>query len=134
MIFHELGDDLILAAKLVFESADLRGLDRLGLLGAFTVAGEGEVAVLEEFLLPVAEDAGLGAVLITQIGDGDFVDEMAAQDRHEAEDAPFTAMGRDPRGIAGGTAKRRPLLLDREEHSTLKIVGAHITVATDGHR
>lgn len=37
-------------------------------------------------------------------------------------------------GMAGGTAKHRPLLFDREQRGTLKAVGATITVATDAER
>ena len=35
---------------------------------------------VEQLALPLVEDAGLELVLLAQIGDGDFVGQMAAQD------------------------------------------------------
>jgi hypothetical protein len=69
VLFHELGQDLVLALQLGFKPLDLLVLgilDGLGLARAI----EGQVRVLEEELLPGIEDVGLDAELITQVGKG----------------------------------------------------------------
>ena len=50
------------------------------ILGLAAVAAKGAVAVLEELTLPVVEDTGSDAVLVAQLGDRDFFEEMTAQD------------------------------------------------------
>ena len=56
--------------KLGFELLDLLVL---GVLDGFGLAAivEGEVAVLEELLLPAVEEVGVDAEFIAEVGDGD---------------------------------------------------------------
>src|ERR1700712_2562977 len=77
MLLHQLGDDLVLASELVAQ-----GLDGPLLLahGGVALALEGGGAVLEEGPLPGVEDGGLELVLVAEVGDGDLVDEVTAED------------------------------------------------------
>ena len=69
----------MLAAELVLQGGDGAvlgvGID----FAAFVVGGEGGGAVLEELFLPVVEVGDREAVLLAQIGDGDFLQEMGPE-------------------------------------------------------
>src|SRR6266545_4301863 len=79
MLLHEFGKDFVLALEFLFEVFDLTflgGLDRFG--GAAVV--EGEVAVLEELLLPAIEEGRGDAEFIAERGDGRFFEEVPFKD------------------------------------------------------
>jgi hypothetical protein len=80
VLFHELGEDLVLALELGFEAFDLLLLKGLGLLGVPAVAGEGGSAVFEESPLPEVEEARLEAVPFTKLGDGDLLEKVFPED------------------------------------------------------
>src|SRR5262249_4513271 len=67
-----------LAAELVPQGGD--GPQVLG-LGRAVLALEGGAAVLEELPLPGVEGSGLELVLVAQVGDGDLLDQVTAEDR-----------------------------------------------------
>ena len=79
MGFHELGHDLVLAGQLGFELFDLLVLGVFGGLGLAAVV-EGGVSVLEELLEPRVELGGVKVVFLTQVGDGDLVEQVALED------------------------------------------------------
>src|SRR5689334_16825871 len=66
----EFGDPLVLASKLALA----RRLGPLATLGLLEHARQ----IVEDLLLPGIEDAGLDAVLVAEIGHGDLVDEVSA--------------------------------------------------------
>jgi hypothetical protein len=57
VLFHELGEGLVLALNLGFELLDLGIFGIRSRLG-FEAIAKGEMAVLEELALPMEEDAG----------------------------------------------------------------------------
>ena len=82
MRFHEFGHDLVLTHELGLELLNLLVLgilDGPG-LAARAAVGEGQVAVLEEFLEPVVELVGVNVEFIAQVGDRDLVDEVPFED------------------------------------------------------
>jgi hypothetical protein len=77
--FHELGHDLVFACEFGFELLDL------GVLGIFeglglAAVGEGEVAILEEFLEPVVDLVRMQIEFIAEIGNSNLVDKVAFED------------------------------------------------------
>src|SRR2546421_12584094 len=79
MLLHELGEDLVLALELGLELLDLAFLAIFEGLGLAAVL-ENDMAVLEEVLEPAIELGGMNLEVITQVSDGDFVDEMPFED------------------------------------------------------
>jgi hypothetical protein len=79
MLLHQLGQDLVLALELGLQVGDLFVLGIAGGLAAFVVGGEGGGAALEELLLPVVEEGDGDAVLFADAGDGDFIEEVLAE-------------------------------------------------------
>src|SRR5262245_23153769 len=77
MFFHEFRADFVLAWELLLQGGDPQIL-RVG--GPSGAGLEGGGAVLEELLLPAVEPRGVDAVLVTQIRDGDVLEEMESQD------------------------------------------------------
>src|SRR5262245_46876778 len=77
MFFHEFRADFVLAWELLLQGGDPQIL-RVG--GPSGAGLEGGGAVLEELLLPAVEHRGVAAVLVTQIRDGDVLEEMESQD------------------------------------------------------
>ena len=77
MIFHQFGNDFVLALELVTQGGDgsLEVAFRRGVL-----ALEGAGAVLEELLLPDVEERGRELVLVAEVRDGHAVDQMAPKD------------------------------------------------------
>ena len=69
MLLHQLGEDLVLLGQLGFQLLDamVAGID-----AGLSDAVEGCRPVLEELLLPGAEDVGVQLEFVTQIGDGAF--------------------------------------------------------------
>jgi hypothetical protein len=79
MLFHEFGEDFILALELGFELLDLAFLaiiEGLGLAAVF----ENDMAVFEEVLKPTIELGEMNLEFIAQISDRDLVDEMPFED------------------------------------------------------
>jgi hypothetical protein len=81
VLLHQFGEDLMLAAEFVLQGCDGAILDVGNGLAAFVVGGEGGGAVLEERFLPVVEVGDGDAVLLAQIRDGDFLQEMGPENR-----------------------------------------------------
>src|SRR5881227_1693554 len=79
MLLHQLGQDLVLALELGLQVGDLFVLGVGGGLTTLIVGGEGGGAVLEELLLPVVEESDGDAVSFAEVGDGDFVEEVLAE-------------------------------------------------------
>jgi hypothetical protein len=79
MSFHELGHDLVLAGDLGFELFDLLLLGIFEGLGLAAVV-EGGVTVLEELLEPGIDLVGVELKFIAEVGDGDFLEEVAFED------------------------------------------------------
>ena len=79
MLLHEFGKDLVLALQLGLQLGDLLALDVGVGLAALVVGGEGGRAVLEELLLPVVEVSDGDAVFLTDVGNGDLVEEMFSE-------------------------------------------------------
>ena len=79
MLLHQLGEDLVLALELGLQVGDLFVLGVGGGLAAFVMGGEGGGAVLEELFLPVVEEGDGDAVLFADVGDGDFIEEVLAE-------------------------------------------------------
>jgi hypothetical protein len=77
MFLHQFGDDLVLALELVAQGGD-RAMEVATGCGALPLEGGG--AVLEELLLPEVEQSGRERMLVTEVGDGDVVDQVAPQD------------------------------------------------------
>jgi len=77
--FHELGHDLVFAGELGFELLDFVLLSVVG-WPALTAIGERQVAIFEELLEPVVELVGIKLIFITEIGDGDLVDQVPFED------------------------------------------------------
>jgi len=79
MFLHQFRDDLVLALELVAQ-----GRDETEVLafGSGVLALEGDGAVLEELLLPGVEQRGRELMLVAEVGDGDVVNQMAAEDGH----------------------------------------------------
>jgi hypothetical protein len=75
MLFHELGEDGILALELGLEAFYFLVVGIFDGLGLAAVL-EGGVAVLEELFLPAVEEGGSDAELIADIGDGDFFEQV----------------------------------------------------------
>src|SRR5271169_6673813 len=79
MLFHELGEDRVLALQLGFEPCDLGLLCILDGLGLAAIV-EGGMTVLEELLEPSVELVGVEVELIAQVRDSDLVDEVPPED------------------------------------------------------
>ena len=79
MLFHELGEDGILALQLGFEPLDLVVIGVLDSLALAAVV-EGGVAILEKFFEPAVDLIGVKPVFIAQIRDRDLVEEMTLED------------------------------------------------------
>ena len=77
MFLQEFGHDFVLLHKLGFELGDLAVLTRRP-LGGRVKCGR---AVLKEQLLPTVKLCGQNLVLVAQIGDRDFVDQVSFDDR-----------------------------------------------------
>ncbi len=107
MGFHELGHDLVLTGELGLELLDpglLSIFDGLGL----AAIGEGEVAVLEELFEPVVKLVGVDVVFITQVGNGDLVDEVALEDGNLVLIGEMTAL---PVRVVGAVHVKPPYRL-----------------------
>ena len=79
MLFHELGEDGVLALELGFELLDLVVLGVLDGPGLASVV-EGDMGVLEELLEPGVDLIGEEIELIAEVGNRDLVEEMAFED------------------------------------------------------
>jgi hypothetical protein len=79
MLFHELGEDGVLALELGFEAFDFLVSGVFDGLGRAAVV-KGGVAVLEELFEPAVELVGIEAQFIAQVRDGDLVEEMAFEE------------------------------------------------------
>ena len=75
MLFHEFGEDGVLALELGFKAFDFLLVGVFDGLGLAAVV-EGGVAVLEELLEPAIDLVGVEAEFIAQIRDGNLVDEV----------------------------------------------------------
>jgi hypothetical protein len=101
MLFHELGEDGVLALELGFEAFDFLVVGVFDGLGLAAVV-EGDVAVLEELLEPAVDLVGIEADLIAEVRDGDLVEEMAFEDGDllgASEVTTFLGHGEPPFGI-----------------------------------
>src|SRR5215813_6303558 len=76
MLLHQLGEDLVLALEFLLEGSNGAVLGVAVGLAAFVVAGEGQVAVVEELLLPGVEEVDGDAEFFTDVGNRDFLDEV----------------------------------------------------------
>jgi hypothetical protein len=79
VLLHQLGEDLVLALELVFESGDLAVLRVLHGLEAFAGVSEGGGTVLEKLLLPEVEEVHGEAVFLTDVRDRLLLQEMEAK-------------------------------------------------------
>ena len=79
MSLHELRHDLVFACELGLELLDRLVLGILDGPGLATVF-EGEVGVLEELALPLVELGRIDLELVTQVGNGDALEEVAFDD------------------------------------------------------
>jgi hypothetical protein len=70
VLFHELGENLVLAAQLGFEMFDLLVLGVFDCLGLAAVL-EGQIGAFEELALPLVELDGIDLALIAQGRNGD---------------------------------------------------------------
>jgi hypothetical protein len=77
MLFHQFGEDLVLALDLFLQVLD-PFLFGLGVGSGLKM--EGRRAVLKQFLLPAVEDGGLQLQLVTELGDRLLLQQMAPQD------------------------------------------------------
>lgn len=78
MLFHQLGQNLVLGPQLLFQSGHAL---LVALLRGVALTLEGGGTVFEELLQPVVEDAGLQLEFFTKGGNRNLVDQMPAQDR-----------------------------------------------------
>ena len=81
MLFHELGEHLVLLLQLGFQKGDplLAGLD------LFVGSGrrpEGRDAVLKELLEPAVEDGGVDLMFVTQSRNRNLIDQVPAENGH----------------------------------------------------
>ena len=76
MLLHQFGQDLVLALEFVLEGSDLTVLGVF--LGLAVLAGilESSSAVLEELLLPEIEEVDTEVVLLADVGDRLFLQEV----------------------------------------------------------
>jgi hypothetical protein len=79
MLFHEFGEDGILALELGFEAFDFLLVSVFDGLGLATVV-EGGVAVLKELLEPAVDLVGIEAEFIAEVRDGDLIEEVTFED------------------------------------------------------
>jgi hypothetical protein len=100
VFFQEFGEHGILALQLAFEILDFLVL---GILGGFGLAAvvEGDMAVLEELLEPAVELVGVKIILVTEVGNGDPIDEMPLEDSNLLGAGKMTprAHGKPPVGL-----------------------------------
>jgi len=67
MFLHQLGEDFMLLAELLFQFGHtFSQFGRAAIVGSL----EGIGTVFEELLLPTVKDCGMESVLVAQIGDG----------------------------------------------------------------
>jgi len=74
---HDLGDHFVLLGELLLEVREF--LLELALLG-LGVTFEGSGAALEELLLPAVEEVWIQPLLIAEVGDGDCLQQVPAED------------------------------------------------------
>jgi hypothetical protein len=79
VLLHQLGEDFVLALQLGLQVGDLLVLGVGVGLAAFVVAGEGGLAVLEEELLPGVEVGDGDALFFADVGNGDLVEKVLAE-------------------------------------------------------
>ena len=79
MLFHEFGEDGVLALELGFEEIDFLLLGIIDGLGLATVVESG-MAVFEELLEPGVDLVGKEVEFIAKVGDGDLVEEVTLED------------------------------------------------------
>src|SRR5262249_30553084 len=79
VLLHQLRENLVLAAEFVFQCGNGATLGVGVGLAAFVVGGEGGLTVLKELLLPVVEEVDGDAVLLTEIGDRSFLQEIGQE-------------------------------------------------------
>lgn len=80
MLLQEFGHDLILLHELGFELCDLTVLAVVS-RRPFGGGLKGGGTVLKEQLLPTVKLSGQNLVLVAQVGDRDFVDQVSFDDR-----------------------------------------------------
>jgi hypothetical protein len=79
VLLHQLGQDVVLDAKLVLQGRDLAVLGVGFGLAAFAGVGEGGGAVLEELLLPELEEVHREVVFLADVGDRLLLQEVEAE-------------------------------------------------------
>jgi hypothetical protein len=82
MLFHEAGDDAVLALQPGFEGVDPFLAFLLGAGSVTAVLLEGAVAVLEEFLLPEVEGVDADVQFVTDLRDRHVVEQVPLDGRH----------------------------------------------------
>jgi hypothetical protein len=76
VLLHEFGEDFVLALQACFQVSDFAVLGVGVVLASLIVDSEGGGAVFEEGLLPEIEEVDGDTVFLTDLGDGDFFDEV----------------------------------------------------------
>lgn len=80
MVLQQFGDDFVLLLNLRFKGYDF-SVFGIVLLERTTVFLKGNGGVIEQLLLPSVDLGWLQAEFITQVGNGNFVDQMPFDDR-----------------------------------------------------
>jgi len=76
VLLHQFGDDLVLLLELVLQASDLFLLDRELVGGTFGNGMEGGLHVVEQNLLPSVDLIRLDPVLVTEVRNGHFIDQI----------------------------------------------------------
>src|SRR5437588_4409473 len=79
MLLHEFGEDFVLALQACLQVGDLSIVGVGVRLAPLVVGGEGGGAVFEEGFLPEVEEVDGEAVLLADLGDGYFFDEVLSE-------------------------------------------------------